>query len=107
MRVMFRLAEFSSGVEPEKNRIVAYEAYFMALDAAPVLVACMVLNVIHPGRTLVGEGSEFPKGPSRREKKEAKRVKKEEKAARKAEKKTGKKGKKMERGEDSMELGLV
>jgi hypothetical protein len=61
-----------------------------------MLIAALLLIVVHPGRVLQGEGSEFPKGPTRKEKKEAKRLKKEEqnmekekKKAAKAEKKRG------------------
>lgn len=67
-----------------------------------MLVACVVLNVVHPGRVLVGEGSEFPKGPSRKEKKEIKRVKKEEKL----EKKKEKKAMKIARKGGDVELGV-
>ena len=67
-----------------------------------MLVACVVLNMVHPGRVLVGEGSEFPKGPSRKEKKEVKRVKKEEKL----EKKKAKKAMKIARKGGDVELGV-
>lgn len=102
---MYRLAEFSSGVEPEHNPIHRSEAYFMVLDALPVLMACVLLNVVHPGRILQGDGSEFPKGPSRKEKKEAKRVVKEEKKEAKRAKKEERKFKKSGKKVDDVELG--
>ncbi len=56
----------------------------MCLDALPMFIAIALMNVVHPGSVLKGEGSEFPKGPTRKEKKAAK---KEKKAAKKAAKK--------------------
>lgn len=99
IRIIFRLVEFSAGITPDKNPIPFHEAYFMALDALPMLVAVILFNIVHPGRILQGEGSEFPKGPTRKEKKAAKRMKKEEKAAAKAEKKAMKNGTRVHYGE--------
>jgi len=87
IRIIFRMVEFASGLDPSKNPIPFHEAYFMALDALPMLIATLLLIAVHPGRILQGEGSEFPKGPSRKEKKEAKRVKKEENSIEKEKKK--------------------
>jgi len=84
------MVEFASGLDADKNPIPYHEAYFMALDALPMLISGILFNLVHPGRVLRGEGSEFPKGPSRKEKKEAKRIRKEEKKAAKAEKKAAK-----------------
>ena len=89
MRIIFRLIEFASGLDPDKNPIPYHEVYFYVLDAAPMLVALVLLNFIHPGHVLVGEGSEFPKGPTRKEKKAAKKAKKEEKKMEKERKKRG------------------
>jgi hypothetical protein len=86
-RIIFRLVEFASGLEPEKNPIPFHEAYLLALDATPMFIGILLFNLVHPGRILVGEGSEFPKGPTRKEKKEAKRVKREAKKAQKEERK--------------------
>lgn len=79
VRIIFRMVEFASGVDPTKNPIPFHEVYFLALDAAPMFVARVLLNAVHPGTVLRGEDSEFPKGMSRQEKKEMKRVRKEEK----------------------------
>ena len=73
-RIIFRLVEFSAGDDRAKNPIPYTEAYVLALDAAPMLLCVLLLNVVHPGRTLKGEDSEFPRGLERREKKEIKRV---------------------------------
>jgi hypothetical protein len=90
IRIIFRMIEFAAGEDPEKNRIPYTEGYLFGLDALPMLLCVVLLNVVHPGRTLQGENSEFPKGPSRREKKELKRVKKAEKQAKKQAKRDGK-----------------
>jgi hypothetical protein len=100
-RIIFRLIEFASGLDPSKNPIPFHEAYFMCLDALPMFVAIALMNVVHPGRILQGEGSEFPKGPTRKEKKAAKREKKEAKRAAKEEKKALKEQRKMKLGMDS------
>jgi hypothetical protein len=96
-RIIFRLVEFAAGDEPSTNPIPFNEAYFMTLDALPMFIALVLMNVVHPSRILKGEGSEFPKGPTRREKKEAKRVKKEAKKAAKLEKKLEKDARKMKK----------
>ncbi|KAL2069856.1 hypothetical protein VTL71DRAFT_14535 [Oculimacula yallundae] len=92
VRIIFRMVEFASGLDPAKNPIPYHEAYFLVLDALPMLIAGVLFNIVHPGRILRGEGSEFPKGLSRREKKEIKRMKKEEKRMKREEKKASKKG---------------
>ncbi|CZS96245.1 related to phospholipid-translocating ATPase [Rhynchosporium graminicola] len=102
IRIIFRMVEFASGLDPAKNPIPYHEAYFMVLDALPMLVAGVLFNIVHPGRVLRGEGSEFPRGPSRKEKKEIKTMKKEEKIAKKA----GKKGS-LARGQDSGGVEMV
>lgn len=75
--------EWAAGSEPDKNPIPFHEAYVFGLDALPMLLCVGLLNLVHPGRVLQGENSEFPKGLTRREKKEGKRIKKAEKAERK------------------------
>jgi hypothetical protein len=85
MRIVFRLAEYSGGVDPDKNKLPFQEGYQYGLDAAPMMVALFILVVVHPGLALKGPESEFP---SRKEKKA-------EKKAVKAEKKRVKQAKKM------------
>lgn len=53
------------------------------LDALPMLLAFVALNIMHPGYILKGPDGEFPK-VTRAEKKAIKQQKKEEKAQRKA-----------------------
>jgi hypothetical protein len=96
IRIIFRLVEFSSGLDPKKNPIPYHEAYFFALDGLPLLLACALMNIVHPGRILQGEGSEFPR-LTRKEKKAAKLAKKEAKRVVKEEKKAIKEEKKMQK----------
>ncbi|KAM3066161.1 hypothetical protein ACMFMG_010498 [Clarireedia jacksonii] len=84
IRIIYRLVEYQGGLTPSENPIPFHEWYSLVLDALPMFLACGLMNVVHPGRVLVGEGSEFPR-LSRKEKKEAKRVRREEKLARKEE----------------------
>lgn len=88
IRIIFRLVQYSSGVY---GALATHEAYFYCFEAAPMVLAIGIMNVIHPGRTLVGPEAEFPK-ITRMEKKEAKRRKREERNARKEAKKGNKMG---------------
>lgn len=83
IRIIYRLIEYASGIDPSKNPIPFHEVYPDVLDALPMFLAILVLNVAHPGRALIGEDSDFPKKPSRKERKAAKE---EKKALKKAEK---------------------
>lgn len=87
VRIVFRMIEYSKGTNPSTNPVPFHEAYFYCFDAVPMLMACVIMNCMHPGRVLVGEGSEFPKGPTRKEKKAIKAAKKAEKRATKEAKK--------------------
>jgi hypothetical protein len=82
MRIVFRLVEFSAGIE-ESNPLPYHEAYALALDASPMLLAITILSVLHPGMVLQGPESEFP---SRKVKKQMKKERKEAKKAIKASK---------------------
>jgi hypothetical protein len=48
-----------------------------------MFIAITLMNTVHPSRVLQGEGSEFPKGPTRQEKKAGKRAETEDKRLRK------------------------
>ncbi|KAF7587594.1 hypothetical protein BBP40_007014 [Aspergillus hancockii] len=80
IRIIFRLAQFARGTDPN-NPVLTHEVYEYALDAAPMFIALLVINIVHPGRILQGPDSEFPK-VSRQEKKQ---LKQQKKAAKKAE----------------------
>ncbi|KAF9874629.1 RTA1 domain-containing protein [Colletotrichum karsti] len=97
IRIIFRLVEFGPGADID-NPILANENFAFGLDALPMVLALVLLNVVHPGIVLRGENSDFPR-LSRKEKKHLKREKKEAKQAAKAEKKQRKSGKVVEDGQ--------
>jgi hypothetical protein len=63
MRIIFRLCEYSQGLDSE---IPLHEAYQYCLDSLPMLLALVVLNFVHPGRIMPGRASDIP---SRKERK--------------------------------------
>jgi hypothetical protein len=93
IRIIYRLVELSGGVY---TSLPMHEAYFYVLEATPMFIACLMLNIWHPGRFLVGPESEFPrktkeqKKAEKEAKKEAKRAKKQAKLDKKEAKKQGK-----------------
>jgi len=62
VRIIFRLVEFGGGANGE-NELLKHEVYQMCLDALPMLIALVLLNVLHPAKVLQGPESEFPKNP--------------------------------------------
>jgi hypothetical protein len=60
IRIIFRLVEFSGGIEPANNKLPFEEGYALGLDAVPMVLAILILAVVHPGLVLRGEGSDFP-----------------------------------------------
>lgn len=58
-RIIFRFVEFSGDIS-SSNPILSNEAYQLGLDALPMFVALVVLNVVHPGMVLKGPESSFP-----------------------------------------------
>ncbi|KAK6698426.1 hypothetical protein SNK05_011269 [Fusarium graminearum] len=81
-RIVYRLVEFGPGVNAH-NTLLIHEGYPLGLDATPILIALVLLNIMHPGFVLRGPESEFPK-LSRKEKKALKEQKKQAKKDRKA-----------------------
>lgn len=63
IRIIFRLAEYSNGLE---SSIPNHEAYQYVLDTTPMLIALVAFNVVHPGRIMAGHEANFP---SRKERK--------------------------------------
>jgi RTA1 like protein. len=63
MRIVFRLCEYSQGLD---SKIPLHEAFQYCLDSLPMLLALVMLNFVHPGRVMPGTGSEVP---SRKERK--------------------------------------
>ncbi|KAI1483239.1 RTA1 like protein-domain-containing protein [Daldinia eschscholtzii] len=60
IRIIFRLVEFSSGSTGVSNSLITNETYFYVLEAAPMMLAVLGFNIVHPGKVLVGPGSEMP-----------------------------------------------
>jgi RTA1 like protein len=73
VRIIYRLVQYASGF---LSTIPTHEAYFYCLEALPMFIALLIMNITHPGRTLIGPDSEFP---SRKQRKEEQRIKKEQK----------------------------
>jgi hypothetical protein len=90
-RIVFRLVEFAAGTDPSTNPIPFTDAYFYALDALPMFLALLVMNVVHPGRVLVGPESEFPR-LTKAQKKVQKEARRAEERALKEARKAGKGG---------------
>jgi hypothetical protein len=65
IRIVFRLVEFSAGIDESVNALIAKEGYAFGLDAVPMMLALLLLATVHPGIVLKGPHSEFP---SRKEK---------------------------------------
>lgn len=106
-RIIFRLVELIPGANAD-NPLLTNEIYVFCLDALPVLLGLILLNIIHPGLVLRGPESEFPR-VSRADKKKAKAEKKVAKRERKVAKKEAKMQRKMERkvGRDGwVEVGM-
>ncbi|RDW73413.1 hypothetical protein BP6252_07320 [Coleophoma cylindrospora] len=59
IRILFRLVEFSRGSNVS-NPLLTSEAYFYVLEAVPMFLAILSLNITHPGTILVGVESEMP-----------------------------------------------
>ncbi|KAJ3480818.1 hypothetical protein NLG97_g7976 [Lecanicillium saksenae] len=76
VRIIFRLLEFGPGINAD-NKLITDETYPLVLDAMPMVLALVLLNIMHPGL----------------EKKARKQQAREEKMRRKAEKKARKAGK--------------
>ncbi|KAJ5703628.1 hypothetical protein N7493_011553 [Penicillium malachiteum] len=57
LRIIFRLCEYSQGLD---SQIPLHEAYQYCLDSLPMLIALVMLNVVHPGRLMPGKESEMP-----------------------------------------------
>ncbi|KAI0126217.1 RTA1 domain-containing protein [Xylariales sp. AK1849] len=58
VRIIYRLVEFSSG--STDNSLTRQESYFYVLEAAPMVFAIAVFNVLHPAAVINGSGSEMP-----------------------------------------------
>ncbi|KAF5018662.1 hypothetical protein F66182_9337 [Fusarium sp. NRRL 66182] len=59
VRIIYRLIEFSGGLGQD-NPLVTHEMYFYILEAAPMFLALLAFNIIHPGRIMTGPDSDMP-----------------------------------------------
>jgi len=82
-RLIFRLIEFASGLDPSTNLIPYHEAYFMRLDTLPITHCDCADELCASWTCIARSGSEFPKGPTRKGKKAAKKEKRALKEKRK------------------------
>ncbi|KAF5680453.1 RTA1-like protein [Fusarium denticulatum] len=59
VRIIYRLIEFSGGMGQD-NALVTHEVYFYILEAAPMFLALLAFNLVHPGRIMTGPNSDMP-----------------------------------------------
>jgi len=59
IRIFFRLIEFSGG-KTSSNPLPFHEVYFYALEAVPMFLAILTMNIVHPGNILNGPDSKMP-----------------------------------------------
>ena len=57
VRIIFRLIEYSNGLNSSISRKEAYEYVF---DSSMMLIAIALFNVFHPGRLMPGKESDLP-----------------------------------------------
>lgn len=81
-RNIYRLIEFSAGVE---SSITRHEWYTFVFDTVPMLSCLVIFNVFHPGQVLRGPRCDF--SAENRQRKEEKQMKKKVKSAAKDERK--------------------
>ncbi|KAK5209966.1 hypothetical protein LTR41_004598 [Exophiala xenobiotica] len=56
LRIIFRLCEYSNGLD---STVPNHEAYQYCLDSLPMLLAFMLLCIVHPGRIMPGKECEI------------------------------------------------
>lgn len=57
IRIIFRLVEYSSGLD---SQIPNHEVYMFILESLPMFVAIMLFNVVHPGAIMPGKENNIP-----------------------------------------------
>lgn len=81
-RILFRILEFASPGDSTVYRTINTHEYFIFIfDSTPMFLALLSFNIFHPGKTLHGPDSEYPK-LTKEQKKATKEQKKTEKRAR-------------------------
>jgi hypothetical protein len=73
IRIIFRLVEFSAGIDESVNALIGTEGYALGLDAVPMMLALLLLAIVHPGFVLKGSDSEFLSRKEKRLKKQIER----------------------------------
>ncbi|KAJ5923251.1 hypothetical protein N7454_008496 [Penicillium verhagenii] len=63
MRIVFRLSEYSQGLD---SRLPLHEAYQYCLDSLPMLLALVMVNAVHPGRIMPGKDADIPNRKQRK-----------------------------------------
>jgi hypothetical protein len=76
IRIVFRLVEFSAGIDESANMLIGTEGYALGLDAVPMVLALLLLAIVHPGIVLKGPGSDFPSRRMKRLGKKARKARK-------------------------------
>ncbi|KAL7791535.1 RTA1 like domain-containing protein [Trichoderma ceciliae] len=99
MRIVYRLIEFTKGLDPSTNLLPFHEYYFYSLDSFPMLAALLILAVFHPGRVIYGPNSSL-RDATRAEKKIKKAEKKAREQAKKDQKQMDKEAKKEQKRTD-------
>lgn len=93
MRIVYRLVEFTKGLDPSVNALPFHEYYFYSLDAFPMMCALLILALFHPGRFIRGPNSSL-RDATREENKIKKAEKKAREQAKKEQKQLDKEAKK-------------
>lgn len=57
IRIIFRLVEYSSGLD---SQIPNHEAYMFILESLPMFIAIALFNVVHPGAVMPGKENNIP-----------------------------------------------
>ncbi|RYP09149.1 hypothetical protein DL765_008540 [Monosporascus sp. GIB2] len=60
LRIVYRFIEFSAISNAVDNPVSTKEGYFYALEAAPMFLAILAFNIVHPGLVLVGPNADMP-----------------------------------------------
>lgn len=57
IRIIFRLVEYSSGLD---SQIPNHEAYMFILESLPMFIAIALFNIVHPGAVMPGKENNIP-----------------------------------------------
>jgi hypothetical protein len=60
IRIIYRLVEFSAGLGTS-NTLPSNEPVLYVLESAPMWLAIVLWNIVHPGRFILGDGSKMPR----------------------------------------------